>query len=126
MADLQVFDLLAGIVVAAIGAIGGLGAARVKSGSDEKSDLTQRFDTLLDAQGAEITRLSMEMRELRTDFKKEQKLTEELKEESAQWRSLLQVALTYLRRLHNWEREGAPPPPPTMPPELVDKLWEDL
>lgn len=126
MIELLTPEFFVGVAVALVGALGSVLVARQNAQANEKQTISQRFDTLLDAQGAEITRLSAEVKELRTDFKKEQQLTEELKEESSKWRSLLQVALTYLRRLHQWESAGAPPPPPQMPPELVAKLWEDL
>lgn len=119
-------ELLIGVVVAIVGAAGSFLVARVNASATEHSEITKRFDTLLDRQGNEIERLSKEVTELRTEFRKEQELTEALKEESTRWRGLLRLALAYLRALRSWEEANHPPPPPMMPAELNEWLWEDL
>lgn len=116
-------ELLIGMATLLFGAVGGWFIAPRTAAQTEH---TKRIDILLDHQGQEIARLGSEVKSLRNEFKEEQQLTETLKEESSKWRGLLQVAVTYLRRLHIWQSEEQTCPPPAMPSELTHFLWEDL
>lgn len=119
-------ELLIGLMIAVVGAFGTWLTSKANFRAAKQTDLTARYDLLLDNQGKEIARLGTEVLKLREEFKEEQQLTETLKEESSRWRELLQTALAYLRQLHGWRTEGHEPPPPEMPPELMEFLWEDL
>lgn len=126
MPQLLTPEVFVGVVVAVIGVLGSVLVAKLNGRQARESENTKRLELLIVGQGSEIERLNKEVADLRDEFKKEQQLTETLKEESSKWRGLLQTALEYLRRLHNWQVMELPPPPPPMPEELIGFLWEEI
>lgn len=119
-------ELLIGLTIAVLGAIGTWLTAKANFKAAKQTDLTARYDLLLDNQGKEIARLATEVKDLRVEFRREQELTQTLKEESNKWRELLKMALGHLRVLHEWREKGHPPPPPEMPLVLDRLRLEDL
>lgn len=119
-------ELLVGLAIAVLGAVGTWLTAKANFRAAKQTDLTARYDLLLDTQGKEIARLAAEVKDLRVEFRKEQELTQTLKEESNKWRELLKMALGHLRVLHEWREKGHPPPPPEMPQALDQLKLEDL
>lgn len=119
-------ELLVGLFIAVIGAIGTWLTAKANFRAAKQADLTDRYDLLLDNQGKEIARLASEVKELRGEFRKEQELTHTLREESNKWRELLKMALGHLRVLQEWRERGHQPPPPEMPLVLDRLRLEDL